>query len=92
VAGVRDEAVFAMQRRLALEEGLWVEPVSAAPPAALAELLAQGHIRAGERIVCILSGAGFKDTSLAEAEAQVVGQCEPVAFDIEAIVEQVRKP
>jgi threonine synthase len=92
VAGVRDEAVFAMQRRLALEEGLWVEPVSAAPPAVLAELLAQGHVRAGERIVCILSGAGFKDTSLAEAEAQAVGQREPVAFDVEAIVEQVRKP
>jgi threonine synthase len=91
VAGVSDETVFAMQRRLALDEGLWAEPVSAAPLAALAELLAQGHIRAGERIVCILSGAGFKDTSLAEAEAQVVGQHEPVAFDIEAIVEQARK-
>ncbi|HXV43301.1 MAG TPA: pyridoxal-phosphate dependent enzyme, partial [Anaerolineae bacterium] len=90
VAGVSDEAIFAMQRRLAFDEGLWVEPVSAAPLAALAELLAQGHIRAGERIVCILSGAGFKDTSLAEAEAQIVGQREPAAFDIEAIVEQVR--
>lgn len=88
VAGVSDEAVFAMQRRLAVEEGLWVEPASAAPLAALADLLAQGHIHAGERIVCILSGAGFKDTHLAEAEAQAIGQRAPVAFDVEAIVEQ----
>jgi threonine synthase len=91
VAGVSDEAVFIMQRRLALEEGLWVEPVSAAPLAALAELLAQGHIKAGERIVCILSGAGFKDASLAEAEVQAVGQREPVAFDVEAIVERAKQ-
>jgi threonine synthase len=89
VAGVSDEAVLAMQRRLAVEEGLWVEPVSAAPLAALADLSAQGQIQAGERIVCILSGAGFKDTHLAEAEAQIIDRQGVVAFDVEAIVEQV---
>jgi threonine synthase len=90
VIGVSDEAVLAMQRRLAIEEGLWAEPVSAAPLAALAELCTQGQIQAGERIVCILSGAGFKDTHLAEAEAQAIVQQEPVPFEVEAIVEQVR--
>jgi threonine synthase len=92
VAGVEDEAVFAMQRRLAVEEGLWVEPVSAAPVAALADLLAQGQIRVDERIVCILSGAGFKDTYLAEVEAATVSRQTPVAFEPGAIVAQVRTP
>jgi len=86
VAGVTDDAVFAMQQRLGAEEGIWVEPASAAPVAALEGLLARGEIRASERIVCVLSGAGFKDAHLAEAEAQDLFEREPVAFDVEAIV------
>jgi threonine synthase len=89
---VEDEAVFEMQRRLALEEGLWVEPVSAAPVAALAELLAQGQLQPEARIVCILSGAGFKDSALAEAEAQAVNRQRPAPFELEAILDQVRNP
>ncbi|MFQ5611898.1 MAG: pyridoxal-phosphate dependent enzyme [Anaerolineae bacterium] len=87
VAGVSDEAVFAMQHRLAVEEGLWVEPVSAATVAALPDLLAGGQIKPGERGVCILSGAGFKDQHLAGAEALAVGGRAPVAFDAEAVVQ-----
>lgn len=88
VMAVSDEAVFEMQRRLAVEEGLWVEPVSAAPVTALAGLLTQGQIQAEERIVCIMSGAGFKDTSL--AESLPVSPQTPVAFEVEAIMEQVK--
>jgi threonine synthase len=87
VAGVTDEEVFAMQKRIALEEGIWVEPASAAPVAALAGLLARGEIQAAERIVCVLSGAGFKDSHLAETEAQELFEREPLAFDVEAIVQ-----
>lgn len=86
VVGVEDEAILAMQQRIAQEEGLWVEPVSAAPVAALPKLLAEGELRTGERIVCLMSGAGFKDTHLAAAEAQSISQQEPVEFDVEAIV------
>lgn len=86
VAGVTDEAVFAMQQRLGREEGIWVEPASAAPVAALEGLLARGELHAGERVVCVLSGAGFKDAHLAEAEAADISQREPAAFDVEAIV------
>jgi threonine synthase len=88
VAGVTDEEVFAMQKRIGIEEGIWVEPASAAPVAALAGLLARGEIRAGDRIVCLLSGAGFKDPHLAEAAATEVFQRQPVAFEVEAIVAQ----
>ena len=85
-AGIADEAAFAMQARLAAEEGVWVEPASAAPVAALEGLLARGAIRADERIVCVLSGGGFKDAHLAETKAAEISQAEPAAFDVEAIV------
>ena len=89
VAGIQDEEALAMQARLAREEGIWVEPASAAPLAALPGLLAQGAIHPDERVVCLFSGAGFKDAHLAEAEAAEIGQREPAAFDAEAILRRI---
>ncbi|MFQ5741062.1 MAG: threonine synthase [Acidobacteriota bacterium] len=91
VAGVSDEEILAMQRRLAVEEGLWVEPASAAPVAALPGLLEEGRIHSAERIVCILSGAGFKDSHLAEAEAARVSQNPRLPFEADAIVRCARQ-
>ena len=85
-AGVDDAEVFAMQKRMGVEEGLWVEPAAAAPVAALSGLLARGEIFSADRVVCLLSGAGFKDSALAEAEAAELNQREPILFDLEAIV------
>jgi len=85
VAGVSDEAVFAMQRRLGIDEGIWVEPASAAPITALADLLSQGIINREDRVVCIMSGAGFKDSTLAQSEAESVGKENPAPFDAEKI-------
>jgi threonine synthase len=82
--GVKDEDVFDTQRRIGVEEGIWVEPAGAAPVAAISELLSMGEIRRKARIVCILSGAGFKDSHLAEAEASEISQREPIEFDVEA--------
>ena len=89
VIGVPDGAIFTMQGRMALEEGVWVEPAGAAAMAALPGLLAGGLIGAGDRIVCILSGAGFKDRQLATGEAQIISQQQAVAFDVEAVVDRV---
>jgi threonine synthase len=85
VGGIQDPEALAMQARLAREEGIWVEPASAAPLAALPGLLERGEIRLDERVVCLLSGAGFKDAHLAEAEAAEIGQREPAALDAAAI-------
>jgi threonine synthase len=82
--GVKDEEVFDTQRQIGVEEGIWTEPAGAAPVAAISELLSMGEIRREERIVCILSGAGFKDPTLAEAEALDISRREPVEFDAEA--------
>jgi len=65
------------------EEGLWVEPVSAVPVTALESLIAQGWIERNETVVCILSGAGFKDSSLAMEEAESFNGQPPVPFDAE---------
>jgi threonine synthase len=84
--GIDDEAAFDMQRRIGVEEGLWVEPAGAAPVAALAQLIQQKLIAREERIVCVLSGAGFKDTHLAQDAAEMVVEREPTVFDADVIV------
>ncbi len=86
---VEDETIFAAQREIAVREGLFVEPASAAPVAALARLLQDGTLRPGERVVCLLSGSGLKDAQLGEAEARKVAALSPVVFETEAIVSRV---
>ena len=82
--GVKDEEVFDTQRRMGADEGIWIEPAGAATVAAISDLLSTGEIRKDERIVCILSGAGFKDPNLAEAEALEISKRKPIEFDVEA--------
>lgn len=86
VAGINDEEPVSMQARLAREEGVWVEPAAAATVAAIPQLLAAGRLKASDKVVCIFSGAGFKDSHLAEADALALNERTPVAFDVEAIV------
>lgn len=80
-----DEEVLAVQKRLGRGEGIGVEPASAAAVATLSSLIARGEIDPGGRIVCILSGAGFKDAHLAEEEAAAVFKREPAPFEAGAI-------
>jgi threonine synthase len=87
--GVTDEAVWAMQRRMALEEGIWIEPAGAAPIASLVTLVEQGLVNADERVVCVMSGAGFKDATLAADQADSLGQQPTTPFDVGAVVEQI---
>jgi len=91
VAGVPDEDAFEMQRRLAAEEGIWVEPAAVVSVTALRSLAEQGWLKPDERVVCLLTGAGFKDSKLAEAEAQAISSQSPVPFDVTAIVAEVHK-
>jgi threonine synthase len=85
VAGVTDDEVLAMQARLATEEGIWVEPAGAAAATAVRGLLERGDLRPDEHVVCVSSGAGFKDANLAADQAQAIGQQASVVFDVEAI-------
>jgi len=92
VVGVDDDEVFYVQKRMAEEEGIWIEPVSAAPVTALAQLAVEKVLGPGDRIVCILSGAGFKDSRLAKEESEIVSRMSTLPFDAEAIAEALDRP
>lgn len=58
---VEDEAILDAQRRLAVAEGIFVEPAAAAGLAALLEDRKHGLIGPDHHPVLILTGAGWKD-------------------------------
>jgi threonine synthase len=58
---VEDNEIICAQNLLATLEGIFVEPASAAPIAALQTLLEQNVIERDEMTVCIATGHGLKD-------------------------------
>jgi len=60
IEAVSDDEIMAAHRRLAREEGLLVEPASAAAVALLLKRAAAGNL-GGEPVVCVLTGHGLKD-------------------------------
>ena len=61
IEAVEDDEILSAQRRLGREEGLLVEPASAAGLALLTRLANAGEFRKNETIVCVLTGIGLKD-------------------------------
>jgi threonine synthase len=62
---VTDEEILAAQRRLAQEDGVFVEPASAAGVAGILQDLAAGESFAGKTMVVTVTGHGLKDTDTA---------------------------
>lgn len=58
---VAEGEIVRWQRRMAIEEGLFVEPTSASALAGLESLLESGGIGRGEKVLVALTGFGFKD-------------------------------
>lgn len=58
---VRDEATYQAQKELSQHEGIFIEPASAVTWAAVQSDIQQGRLQGHEKVVCILSGIGFKD-------------------------------
>jgi threonine synthase len=58
---VSDEAIVDAMRALAHREGILAEPTGASSIAALIKLAGLGRIPAGSRVVCLITGHGFKD-------------------------------
>jgi threonine synthase len=58
---VSDDDVFAAQRRIMLEEGIWCEPAGAAALAGCIISVEVGWIGKGDKVACLVTGHGFKD-------------------------------
>lgn len=81
---VTDEEILAAYRLVARLEGIFCEPASAASIAGVAKLARSGGFKAGERIVCVLTGNGLKDPERAELEG---GETTIVPADVSALAE-----
>ncbi|GAA1252529.1 threonine synthase [Kitasatospora nipponensis] len=66
---VTDRQILAAYRLLAAQEGVFVEPASAASVAGLLAKAEAGLVDAGQRIVCTVTGNGLKDPDWAVAGA-----------------------
>src|SRR6266542_4582249 len=67
---VADGATYTAQTDLAAREGIFVEPAAAITLAALRADRASGRLRGDERVVCLLTGVGFKDASALQRMAE----------------------
>lgn len=68
-----DDEIYAAQRMLARKEGIYAEPIGAASVAGLIQAQRQKSVDPMERIVCVITGHGFKDLeSVARANQDVI--------------------
>jgi len=58
---VSDKATYQAQKELSQREGIFVEPASAVTWAAVQADIAEGRLLGHEKVVCLLTGIGFKD-------------------------------
>lgn len=63
---VSDAEVFEVQQRLVREEGIFSEPAGAAALAGALRAAQLREIDAGDAVVCLVTGSGFKDLSALE--------------------------
>jgi threonine synthase len=70
IGAVTDAQILEAYRMLASQEGVFVEPASAASVAGLLQAAATGLIERGETIVCTVTGHGLKDPNRAIAQIE----------------------
>jgi threonine synthase len=71
IGAVTDSEILDAYRLLAAGEGCFVEPASAASVAGLLRAADAGVVRAGETVVCTVTGHGLKDPQRAISEVAV---------------------
>ena len=82
---VSDEAITEAQRDLA-EDGIGVEPASAASVAGLRELRDRGVVEADEHVVCLTTGHLLKDP---DAAAEAGSEPVPVPNDVGGVLDAI---
>lgn len=84
IDSVSDEEILSAHRLLAREQGIFVEPASAASLAGLLKISRSGRFDlARSRIVCILTGSGLKDPDTAASQGGSVITIQPTIEDAE---------
>lgn len=71
---VSDEEIYAVQARLAREEGLFCEPAAAVSVAGALQAHQRGEIQSDDVTVCLITGTGFKD------ERSIIKMTQTAAF------------
>ena len=85
IHAVTDRQILKAYRLLAAEEGVFVEPASAASVAGLLQSLDAGLVDSGQTIVCTVTGNGLKDPEWA-----IAGASAPITVPIDARVAAVQ--
>jgi threonine synthase len=86
IEAVSDADILDAYRLLAREEGVFVEPASAASVAGLLRAANTGLIEPDETIVCTVTGHGLKDPNRAIAEVEAGGA---VDASVDAVMEEL---
>ena len=84
---VEDSAMLRWQAALGREEGLWIEPSSAASLVAVEALVAEGAIRRDDRVVILATAGGLKDPATA---ASAMPEVPVVPNGLDAALEVIR--
>lgn len=74
---VADDEIMQAAMEMARLSGVFPEPAAAAPWAALKYMAGEGWVDAAERVVCLVTGSGLKDTAAAAANAATPLPVEP---------------
>jgi threonine synthase len=84
IGSVTDVEILDAYRLLAEREGVFCEPASAASVAGLLRAVDAGLVRAGETVVCTLTGHGLKDPERAISTVELGISVEPTAAAVAA--------
>lgn len=88
ITAVTDEQILAAQQRLARHEGVFVEPASAAPVAALLHAADTGEVPSADSVVVTVTGHGLKDVDTAlDGFGEIIAPIVPQ--DVDAVADTV---
>lgn len=88
MVGVEDTEIFEALKLLAVE-GLFIEPSGAVAIAGLRRLVAEGRVDRGERVVCVVTGSGFKDSDRLAEQVEIPVQVADGYEELLAAAERV---
>jgi threonine synthase len=92
IEAVSDAEITSAHRRLAREEGLLVEPASAASVALLLRRAGQRSVPTDEPVVCVLTGHGLKDPSALTGGVRLPRPVEPTPAAVRRALATRAKP